>query len=137
MRGRSRVRLVATAQMAVLAAALLGPATAAAASLGFTMGAPSVSTVQYSDLVTFRGTYICVNDATSTCPTTGSTQVATFSLRPSGGSTFTTVASVSTSLVFTATPGGCPAGCPCRSRSCGGRAAPARSPSRRVSMTCG
>src|SRR6185312_15873013 len=111
MRGRSRVRFLATAQMAVLAAALIGPAGAAAAVLGFTMGTPSVSTVQYSDFVTFRGTYICLNDATSTCPTTSSSQVASFALRPSGGSTFTTVASVSTSLVFTVDPAGCPTIC--------------------------
>ena len=111
MRGRSRVRFLATAQMAVLAAALIGPAGAAAATLAFTLGAPSVSTVQYSDLVTLRGTYTCTDDVASNCPTTSTSQVATFSLRPSGGSTFTTIASVSTSLVFTATPGGCPTAC--------------------------
>ncbi len=111
MRGRSRVRLLATAQMAVLAAALIGPAGVAAATLDFTMGTPSVSTVQYSDLVTFRGTYTCVNDVVSNCPTTSSSQVATFSLRPSGGSAFTNVASVSTSLVFTVNPAGCPTTC--------------------------
>src|SRR3954454_10129184 len=111
MLGRSRVRFLATAQMAVLAAALIGPVGVAAATLGFTMGTPSVSTVQYSDLVTFRGTYTCVNDAVSNCPTTSSTQVATFSLRPSGGSTFTNVATVTTSLVFTVDPGGCPTTC--------------------------
>jgi len=82
MRGRSRVRLLATAQMAVLAAALIGPAGVAAATLGFTMGSPSVSTVQYSDLVTLRGTYTCVDDVVSNCPTTASSHVATFSLRP-------------------------------------------------------
>ena len=111
MRGRSVLRLVAAAQVGLLAAALIGPAAVAAATLGFTMGAPSVSTVQYSDMVTFRGTYTCVDDATSNCPTTSSSQVATFALRPSGGSTFTNVASVSTSLVFTAIPGGCPTTC--------------------------
>ena len=111
MRGRSRVRLVAIAQMAVLAAALIGPAGAAAATLAFTLGAPSVSTVQYSDLVTFRGTYTCVNDVVSNCPTTASSQTATFSLRPSGGSTFTNVATVGTSLVFTTNPAGCVTPC--------------------------
>ena len=75
MRGRSRVRFLATAQMAVLAAALIGPAGAAAATLAFTLGAPSVSTVQYSDLVTLRGTYTCVNDVVSNCPTTSSSVV--------------------------------------------------------------
>src|SRR6266576_2604302 len=111
MRGRSRVRLVATAQIAVLAAALIGPAAAAAATLGFTLGAPSVSTVQYSDLVTFRGTYTCVNDVVTNCPSTASSQTATFSLRPSGGLAFTTVASVATSLVFTTNPAGCVTPC--------------------------
>src|SRR6185369_4503318 len=79
--------------------------------LAFTLGAPSVSTVQYSDLVTLRGTYTCTDDVASNCPTTSTSQVATFSLRPSGGSTFTTIASVSTSLVFTAISGGCPTAC--------------------------
>ena len=111
MRGRSRVRFLATAQMAVLAAALIGPGGAAAATLAFTLGAPSVSTVQYSDLVTFRGTYTCVNDVVSNCPTTSSSQTATFSLRPSGGSTFTNVATVGTSLVFTTNPAGCVTPC--------------------------
>lgn len=111
MRGRSLARCVAAAQIAVLAAALVGPASVAAATLGFTLGSPSVSSVQYSDLVTLRGTYTCVNDAVSNCPTTSSSQVATFSLRPSGGSTFTTVATVSTSLVFTSNPLGCPTTC--------------------------
>ena len=111
MRGRSRVRFVATAQMAVLAAALIAPAAVGAATLDFTLGAPSVSTVQYSDLVTLRGTYTCINDAASNCPTTSSSQTATFSLRPSGGSTFTTVATVLTSLVFTTNPAGCVTTC--------------------------
>jgi hypothetical protein len=111
MRGRSRVRLLATAQMAVLAAALIGPAGVAAATLGFTLGAPSVSTVQYSDLVTFRGAYTCTDDVVSNCPTIASSQVATFSLRPSGGSTFTDVGTVTTSLVFTSTAGGCATAC--------------------------
>jgi hypothetical protein len=111
MRGRSRVRFLATAQMAVLTAALIGPAGAAAATMAFTLGAPSVSTVQYSDLVTLRGTYTCVNDVVSNCPTTSSSQTATFSLRPSGGTTFTNVATVGTSLVFTTNPAGCVTPC--------------------------
>jgi len=111
MRGRSRVRFLATVQMVVLAAALIGPAGVAAATLGFTLGSPSVSTVQYSDLVTFRGTYTCTDDAVSNCPTTASNQIATFSLRSSGGSTFTNVGTVTTSLVFTSTAGGCPTAC--------------------------
>ena len=99
MRGRSLARFVVGAQVAVLAAALLAPAAVAAATLGFTLGTPSVSTVQYSDLVTLRGTYTCVNDVVSNCPTTSSSQTAAFSLRPAGGSTFTTVASVDRSAV--------------------------------------
>ncbi|HTK45354.1 MAG TPA: PxKF domain-containing protein [Patescibacteria group bacterium] len=111
MRSRSRVRLVTTALMAMLAAAVVGPASVAAVTLGFTLGAPSVSTVQYSDLVTFRGTYTCVNDVVSDCPTTSTSQTATFSLRPSGGPAFTNVASVATSLVFTSNPAGCVTAC--------------------------
>ena len=111
MRGRSLARFVAAAQVAGLAVALIAPAAVAAATLDFTLGAPSVSTLQYSDLVTFRGTYTCINDVVSNCPTTASSQSATFSLRPSGGSTFTTVASVSTSVVFTSNPSGCPSTC--------------------------
>jgi hypothetical protein len=111
MRGRNLARFGAAAQVAVLAAALIGPAAVAAATLDFTLAAPSVSTVQYSDLVTLRGTYTCINDAVSNCPTTSSSQTATFSLRASGGSTFTTIASVSTSVVFTSNPGGCPSTC--------------------------
>jgi hypothetical protein len=111
MRGRSLARFVAAAQVAVLAGALIAPAVVAAATLGFTLGSPSVSTLQYSDLVTLRGTYTCINDAVSNCPTTSSSQAATFSLRPSGGSTFTTVATVSTSVVFTSNPAGCASTC--------------------------
>ena len=105
--GRSLTRLAVAAQVAALAAALVGPASVAAATLDFTLQNPSVSTVQYSDMVTFRGTYTCVNDAASTCPTTSQSQVATFSLRPSGGSTFTNVGTVSSSFVFTSNPAGC------------------------------
>jgi HYR domain len=107
MRRRGLVRFVTAAQVMAFAIVLVGPASVAAATLGYTLGSPSVSTVQYSDLVTFQGTYTCLDDATTSCPTTASTQTATFSLRRSGGSTFTNVASVSTSVVFTSAPGGC------------------------------
>ncbi len=110
-RGRCLTRLAVAAQVAALAAALAGPATVAAATLGFTLQSPSVSSVAYSDMVTFRGTYTCVNDATSNCPTTSQTHTATFSLRPSGGSTFTTVGTVTTVFVFTSNPGGCATTC--------------------------
>lgn len=99
------------AQVAALAAVLVGPASVAAATLDFTLQNPSVSTVQYSDMVTFRGTYTCVNDAASNCPTTSQSQVATFALRPSGGSTFTNVGTVSSSFVFTSNPAGCVTTC--------------------------
>jgi hypothetical protein len=62
-------------------------------------------------MVTFRGTYTCVNDAVSNCPTTAQSSVATFQLRPSGGTTFTTVGTVSSNFVFTASAGGCPTTC--------------------------
>ncbi len=52
-----------------------------------------------------------MNDATSNCPTTAQSQVATFSLRPSGGSTFTTVGTVTSSFVFTSNPAGCATQC--------------------------
>jgi hypothetical protein len=99
------------AQVAALAAALAGPSGVAAATLDFTLQNPSVSTVQYSDMVTFRGTYTCVNDAASNCPTTSQSQVATFSLRPSGNTTFTTVGTVSSGFVFTSNPAGCATTC--------------------------
>lgn len=111
MQRRGLARFVTAAQLVAFAMVLVGPASVAAASLGYTLGAPSVSTVQYSDFVTFQGTYTCLDDATSNCPTTSSSQIATFSLRPSGGSTFTNVASVSTSVVFTSTSGGCASAC--------------------------
>ena len=103
-RGRSLPKLAVAAQIAALAAALAGPGGVAAATFGFTLQNPSVSTVAYSDMVMFRGTYTCVNDAESNCPTTGQTQTATFSLRPSGGSTFTTVGTVTTTFVFAGNP---------------------------------
>ncbi len=111
MRGRGTARLVVAAQAMLLVAALVGPAAVAAATVGFTLGAPSVSTVQYSDLVTLRGTYTCTNDVASDCPTTSSSQTATFAVRPSGGSTFTTVATLLSSVVFTSNPAGCPTTC--------------------------
>lgn len=110
-RGRSLTKLAVAAQVAALAAALAGPGVVAAATLGFTLQSPSVSTVAYSDMVTFRGTYTCVNDAASNCPTTGQSQTATFSLRPTGGSTFTTVGTVMSSFVFTSNPAGCVTTC--------------------------
>ena len=110
-RGRSLTKLAVAAQVAALAAALAGPGGVAAATLDFTLQNPSVSTVAYSDMVTFRGTYTCVNDAASNCPTTGQSQTATFSLRASGGSTFTNVGTVMSSFVFTSNPAGCVTTC--------------------------
>jgi hypothetical protein len=110
-RGRRLTKFAVAAQIAALAAALAGPAGVAAATLGFTLQNPSVSTVAYSDMVTLRGTYTCVNDSASDCPTTSQSQVATFSLRPSGGSTFTTLGTVSSGFAFTSNPAGCVTTC--------------------------
>lgn len=111
IRGRRKARIVVAGQLMLFAAVLLAPSAAAAATLDFTLQTPSVSTVAYSDLVTFRGTYTCVNDAVTTCPTTALSHTATFALRPSGGSTFTTVTTVTTGFVFTVNPAGCVTTC--------------------------
>ena len=113
MRGPSLARALVAGQVALLAAALAGPASVAAATVGFTLVAPTVPTVGYSDFTTFRGTYTCVNggDTPANCPTTIQSNTATFALRPSGGSTFTTVATVTTSFTFTSSAGGCPTTC--------------------------
>src|SRR5688500_5777922 len=79
--------------------------------MGFTLQNPSVSTVAYSDMVTFRGTYTCVTDVGSYCPTTAPSQTATSSIRPSGGTTFTTVGTVMSGFVFTSNPAGCMTPC--------------------------
>ena len=110
-RGRSLTKLAVAAQVAALAAALAGPSGVAAATLGFTLQNTSVSTVAYSDMITFRGTYTCVNDAVSNCPTTLQSQTATFSIRPSGGSTFTNIGTVMSSFAFTSNPAGCVTTC--------------------------
>jgi hypothetical protein len=110
-RGRTLSKLAVAAQVVAIATALAGPAGVAAATLGFTLQSPSVSTVQYSDMVTLRGAYTCVNDAVSSCPITSQSQVATFSLRPSGGSSFTSVGTVSSGFVFTSNSAGCVATC--------------------------
>jgi hypothetical protein len=113
MRGRLVARYAVSAQVVLLLVALVGPAIAAAATTDFTLSSPSVSIVNYSDLVTLRGTYTCVNGGAdpSDCPTTSLTQVATFAIRPSGGSTFTTAATVSSTFVFTTSSSGCPTTC--------------------------
>jgi hypothetical protein len=111
MRGRTLARSVATAQALLLAGALIIPSTVAAATLDFTLNAPSAASVHYSDLVTLRGSYTCVNDATSTCPTTLQSSTATFALRPSGGSAFLNVGTVTSSFTFTGSAGGCPTTC--------------------------
>lgn len=113
MRGPVAGRVAVSAQVALLVGALVGPAVVAAATLDFTLAAPSVSTVNYSDFVTFRGTYTCLNGGSdpSDCTTSSQTRVATFSVRPSGGSTFTTAATVSATFVFTIDPAGCPSTC--------------------------
>ena len=113
MRARVAGRFAVSAQVVLLVGALVGPGVVAAATMDFTLSAPSVSTVNYSDFVTFRGTYTCINGGSdpSDCTTSSQTRVASFSIRPSGGSTFTTAATVSTTFVFTSNPSGCPSTC--------------------------
>src|SRR5205085_11849600 len=110
MRGRTLARIAAVIQLSLLAGALIVPSAAAGATLGFTLNAPSLSTVQYSDFVVLKGSYTCVNDSSSTC-TASQSRTATFSVRPSGGTTFTNVGTVSSSFFFTADPDGCPSTC--------------------------
>jgi hypothetical protein len=115
MRGRSVGRWTGTALSAVLLGALAAPGlvVAAAPTYGFAQLSPTPATVNYSDLVILKGTYTCLNgpDPGSNCPTTTQSSVGTFSVRPSGGSTFTTVATVSSSFVFASTSAGCPTTC--------------------------
>ena len=113
MRGPVAGRFAVSAQVVLLVGALVAPGIVAAATLDFTLSAPTVSTVNYSDFVTFRGTYTCLNGGSdpSACTTSSLTRVATFSIRPSGGSTFTTAATVSTTFVFTVDPAGCTSTC--------------------------
>lgn len=111
MRGRTLARIAVMTQAILLAGALIVPGSAAAATLAFTLGSPSLSTVQYSDFVVLRGTYTCINDVVSVCPTSLQSQSATFSIRPAGGDTFTNVGTVSTSFNFTGSSGGCPTTC--------------------------
>jgi hypothetical protein len=111
MRGRSLVRIAVLAQAVMLAGALIVPAGVAAATLGFTLNSPSLASVNYSDLVTLRGSYTCVNDGASNCPTTIQSSTATFSLRPAGGDTFSNVGTVASSFTFTASGTGCPSTC--------------------------
>jgi len=111
MRGRTLARIAAAVQAILVAGALIVPASVAAATLGFTLNAPSLSTVNYSDFVVLRGAYTCLDDSASLCPTAIQNLSATFSIRPSGGDTFTNVGTVATSFSFTGTPGGCATTC--------------------------
>jgi hypothetical protein len=111
MRGRTLARVAVMTQAVLLAGALIVPASTAAATLAFTLNAPSLSTVAYSDFVVLRGAYTCINDGVSVCPTTLQSQSATFSIRLSGDSTFTNVGTVATSFNFTGSAGGCPTTC--------------------------
>lgn len=111
MRGRGLARIAVATQAILLAGALILPTVAAAATLGFTLEPPSLSTVAYSDFVVLRGTYTCINDDVSVCPTALQSRSATFSIRPSGGASFTNVGTVATSFSFTSDPGGCPTTC--------------------------
>src|SRR6185369_9421035 len=111
MRGRTLARIAVMTQAILLAGALIIPGAVAAASLSFTLDAPSLATVAYSDFVVLRGTYTCINDSSSVCPTALQSASATFSIRPSGGSTFTNVGTVASSFNFTGSAGGCPTTC--------------------------
>ncbi|NJD28362.1 MAG: HYR domain-containing protein [Chloroflexi bacterium] len=98
----------------VLAASLVLAAPVAAAQVyGVTQSSPTPTTIDYSDHVTFRGSYTCVNgvDPADLCPTTTQSYTATFALRPVGGSDFTTVATVTTSFRFTTSSSGCTSTC--------------------------
>lgn len=108
MRGGTLARVAAVVQLSLLAGALAVPASVAAATLGFTLSTPTVSTVQYSDFTVLRGTYTCVNDATSNCPTTASSRTATFYVRQSGDSTWLSVGTVTNSFAF---PSSCSSTC--------------------------
>src|SRR5690349_833227 len=111
MRGRSLARIAVLAQAALVAGALIVPGSVAAATLGFTLNTPTVASVNYSDLTTLRGSYTCINDGVSNCPTAIQSSTATFSLRPAGGSSFATVGTVTSNFSFTASGTGCPSTC--------------------------
>ncbi len=111
MRGRTLARTAVMTQAILLAGALVVPSSVAAATFGFTLVAPTLSSVAYSDFVVLRGTYTCINDVVSVCPTTLQSRSATFSIRPSGGDTFTNVGTVASSFNFTGSAGGCPTTC--------------------------
>jgi hypothetical protein len=111
MRSRTLTGIAVATQAILLAGALIVPMSVAAATVAFTLDTPTVSTVAYSDFSVLRGSYTCIDDATSACPTSLQSGTATFSIRPAGGSAFTNVGSVATSFNFTAIDGGCPTTC--------------------------
>jgi hypothetical protein len=114
MRARHIRRWTVANLAAVLVASLVVAAPVAAAqTYGVTHSSPTPSTVDYSDLVTFRGAYTCVNgvDPADLCPTTTLTHTATFALRLAGDAAFTTVQTVTTSFRFTSSAGGCASTC--------------------------
>ena len=77
----------------------------------YTFNNPS-ATVQYSDTVTFTGTYRCINGGggSPNCPTSAISATVTIALR-SGGGGFVDVASGTSSLTFASTAAGCPSIC--------------------------
>ena len=111
MRGRTLARMAIAVQAVLLAAALIVPSSVAAATFGFTLVSPTITTLNYSDFTALRGTYTCVNDVVSVCPNTIQSKSATFWVRPDGGSTYLSVGTVSSSFQFTASAGGCPTTC--------------------------
>ena len=108
MRGRTLARIAVVVQLCLLAGALIVPSTVAAATFGFTLNTPTVSTLQYSDFTVLRGTYTCINDGVSNCPTTAASRTATFYVRLSGDTTWLSVGTVTNSFGF---PASCASGC--------------------------
>jgi hypothetical protein len=81
-------------------------------NLGFTFDAPAPASVAYSDVVTFTGTFTCINNGSSAgnrCPNTTQNYTMTIAARPSG--TFLDVAAASFNVLFTASSSGCTATC--------------------------
>jgi hypothetical protein len=100
MRGRTLARIAALTQAVLLAGALIVPSSVAAATYGFTLNAPSPSSVQYSDFTTLSGAYTCTNDGGGNCPATGSSATAYFEVRQHGTPDWYPVADVTNQFGF-------------------------------------
>ena len=108
MRGRKLARIAVVVQLCLLTGALVVPSSVAAATFGFTLNTPTVTTLQYSDNTVLRGAYTCINDGSGTCPTGASSRTATFYVRLSGDSTWLSVGTVTNSFGF---PASCTSTC--------------------------